>query len=871
MRSVLVFLFFFLLFGCYSQDVPLVNNNHPRIELSQNRFDWLKENISFGECEETYTRFKSSYDRDWVTYPTMYLVGSDESEWNFQFNSIDAFRMSKMTAFLLKMGTDGLAQKRIEYIIARYIEYLNQLNFDDYTGDTRENLLRTNCDYGSVLLDWTYNDIPEEQEQDLAIALFRVFEYFMGNYVLTSSGDSYVTSHNIYNCVLTMRAALALHNAEGLSASQKADVDSWYKTLFDKWENGILPAFAYFRDDDGGWNWGAAYATFGLPDQYQFFDDMLYATGKNYYQEQDWIRESINQYWYFYRPDNYTIHLGDAIVDRDQADRGMYRNAAQYADPRSQYLVQIYANYPYVHNTALVFNKLIYQNFEAANVKHPQPPLNWWADKTGLAVSRTSWNNDATMLWYYCAPAKRADHEHRDNNTFTIIKDKPLILDAGYYDSYGSSHYNNYYSRTIAHNTICVFDESEGYGNFGRSASNDGGQIETNRLENLYEVFDKDHIRGKWIRYASGEDYVYHISDAADSYASNKLDRFERRLLFHKPDKVLVLDHLHLLNINSKERKAKYVNHFANRPDISGKLLNSAVADKIMTYNGQDYKSVNGKGSIAVRTLLPESTTTTLIGGSAYEYWVNGTNYPPDADIDFENLHPGSWRIEVEPVEVVENLVFLHTLKIGDDKNLANAGGKLLRNENTIGVDWENNLYLFHAKGDTAAIFYSVNPLDGNRRIKIFALDMKSNTSFGVFVDDVLERTGESNSSGIFELTVDLGEGQHSLVVRDTVAGDPNPNTDPEPDPAPEPDDESDGQVKVYPNPNTGNFIVLINDSEIKEFTISTFDSVGRKVHEHSNLGNRADLDYSTFTAGVYFLIIKYLDKKVKRKIIIVD
>jgi len=248
MRSTLVFLFFFLLFGCYSQDVPIINDIRPRVELDQNRFDWLKANISSGECKETYTRFKSSYDRDWITYPTMYLVGSDESKWNYEFNSIDALRMTKMTAFLLKIGTDGLAQKRCEFIIARFIEYLNELNFDDYSGDTRENLLRTNCDYGGTLLDWTYDDMPIDLQQDFAIALYRVLEYFMDNYVLTRYGNSYVTSHNIYNCVLTMHAALALHNADGLTSSQKSKVNTWYQTLFDKWDKGILPAFAHFRD-----------------------------------------------------------------------------------------------------------------------------------------------------------------------------------------------------------------------------------------------------------------------------------------------------------------------------------------------------------------------------------------------------------------------------------------------------------------------------------------------------------------------------------------------------------------------------------------------------------------------------------------------
>ncbi|MBI9059340.1 MAG: T9SS type A sorting domain-containing protein [Labilibaculum sp.] len=873
----------FILIGFFSissfQVYAQVNANRPRIELGKERFDWLKSNISSGDSGDTYSSFKNSYDNNWITDSDHYLAGSDANQWSYSWNSTDAFVLSKMTAFLLQLGSDNLAKDRCEFIIGEYITYLDGINFNNYSGDTQENLLRNNCDYGGILLDWTYDHINSTLRQDLAVSFYRMLEFFMENYILTSSGNSYVSSHNIRNCVMTMRAAIALHGADGLSSSQKTQVNSWFTTLLDKWESGILPAFAHFRDDDGAWNWGAAYGMFGFPPQYQLFDDMKYGTDRDYYQSQAWIKESINQYWYFYRPDNYCIHLGDAIVKLDQANRVMYRHAAEYDDARSKYLVQMYNQSQYLRNSNLVFAKLMYKDFTQSTVPHPQPPLNYWADKTGLSVSRTSWNEDATMLWFYNAPAKRTDHEHRDNNTFTIIKDKPLIVDAGFYDSYATSHYNNYYSRTIAHNSICVYDGTESYRNLGRSVSNDGGQIESDRLENLDDVFSEEHKRGKWIRYASADHYSYQVADAADSYQSNKLDRFERRLLYHKPDRVIVLDHLHLLNTSSRVRKAKYINHFVNKPTINGNVTNTQVADRIVTYNGKDYKTTNGKGSVAIRTLLPELTSTTLIGGSGYEYWVDGTNYPPNQSIDLENEHPGYWRIEVEPTAVKENQVFLHTIKIADNTNPANAGGKLHSNETSIGIDWENHLYLFHAEGDTASISYSVSELPGNRSITVFALDLKSNTTFGVFIDEVLKRTGDSNSDGILELNVDLSEGNHTLVVKDTIAGDPDPDDPDDPDPDdPDPDDpdpeepneERLGLVKVYPNPNNGEFSIEIDEDEVNEFVVNIYDSNGRMMSQHQESGNRADLDLSALTAGLYFLVIKYMGKTVKKKIVII-
>ncbi|PKQ63868.1 hypothetical protein BZG02_07560 [Labilibaculum filiforme] len=880
MKGFKLFVLILFFIQSFSQAYSQVNANRPRIELGQERFDWLKSNISGGDSGSTYITFINSYNNSWITNSNHYLAGSNSAQWTYDWNDDDSFMLAKMTAFLVQLGTDNLAKARSEFIIENYIRYLDGIDFANYSGDTQENLLRKNCEYGAILLDWTYNDIPVSLRQRLASSFYRVLEYFMNNYVLTSSGNSYVSSHNINNCIMTMRAAIALYQADGLSSSQLSQVNSWYQTLLGKWENGILPAFSHFRDDDGGWNWGAAYGKINLPIQYQFFDDMKFGTDRDYYKSQAWIKESINQYWYYFRPDNHCIHLGDAIVKLDQADRVMYRHAAEFTDARSQYLVQVYNQSQYLNNTILVFIKLLYKDFTAAYVPHPQPPLSWWSDKAGLSVSRTSWNEDASMLWFYNAPAKRADHEHRDNNTFTIIKDQPLLVDAGFYDSYGTSHYNNYYTRTIAHNSICVYDGTESYRNLGKNVSNDGGQIESNRLENLEDVFAPQHQRGKWIRYVSGKDYSYQVADAAASYATNKLDRFERRLLFHKPDRIIVLDHVHLLNTSSKVRKAKYINHFVNRPEISGSVTSTQVANNIITYNGTDYKTTNGRGSLAIRTLLPEQSKTTLIGGSGYEYWVDGTNYPPGRGVILENEHPGFWRIEVEPIAVKENTVFLHTIKIGDSSNPAGAGGKLFSNEGTIGVDWEDHLYLFDAQGDTASVAYSVNELPGNRSITVFAVDLKSNSSFGVFVDEVLEQTGDSNSEGILELKVNLSEGNHRLVVKDSLDEDPDPdNPDPDnpnpdnrdPDnPAPEnPEEESLGAVQVFPNPNNGEFSIHIENDEVIQFEVSVYDSNGRMLSQHQESGNRTVMDLSGLTAGFYFLVIRYMEKTVKKKIII--
>jgi len=67
-------------------------------------------------------------------------------------------------------------------------------------------------------------------------------------------------------------------------------------------------------------------------------------------------------------------------------------------------------------------------------------------------------------------------HTHLDQCSFSIEYRGGQALDAGLYDEYDSSHWRNYYSRTIAHNCILVDDPSETFIRYQDVISADGGQ-----------------------------------------------------------------------------------------------------------------------------------------------------------------------------------------------------------------------------------------------------------------------------------------------------------------------------------------------------------------------------------------------------------
>jgi hypothetical protein len=833
-----IFAAFLIIIGnvtLYSQPYPEIRQGRPRIYIDSSRWEWLRANkTTEGDYKTSYETFEYRYNNWWINDPELYLEGDDSTLWTWNWGSQYARNEAMFAIFMCQLNRDSLAMKRCRFLTQKAIDTINAVDYSTMAYYDEENFHRMFSDMASLMLDWCYYDLSDTLRRSLARAHYALNREFMNKFILSSAGNSYVSSHNAWNCVYANQNMLALYGADGLTAEENDTVLNWYKIVYDKWINGFLPCYGYYRDDDGGWNWGAAYAMWSLMDQFQMFDNMLAGTGKNFYYDLPWVQNSINQYWYFIQPDTYSIHLGDGIA-KFAADRVTYRHAQFFNDPRSIWLAQEYSKPEYYSSTPVIFMKLLYKDFTRPEIEKPSLPLDWWSDKVGLSVSRTSWDSSSVMTTFFCSPSKRAAHEHRDNNSFTVFKDKPLLIDAGYYDTYAGTHYRNYYQRTIAHNSICVYDSTETYTNFNQAASNDGGQIESQALQNYNDIFLPQNQRGVWLKYAAGSDYQYNIADAQLSYSPEKLDLYRRRFLFCKPNKIIVLDHLHLNKTETHQRKAQWLAHFVNRPEINGNAINTEVDDHIITYDGRDYFSKYGDGSIAIRTLLPENSETRLVGGWGYEYWVDGENYPPISPPDTINGAPGRWRIEVSPTAQTDSLIYLHTIRIGDSTLIAVCGGEVHQSPYSIGVDWDNTLYCFSKNGDTNVYHHYLNDIAGNRAVKIFALDIASGNYY-ILVDGETYAYVETDTAGIIHTQVELSEGNHSMEIVQT--------------PSIVKDSLSPYFIRIYPNPTYTELLFYSNSN--LETTIAIYNYHGEEVISCSETSK---IDISCLENGVYFVV----------------
>ncbi|HUU28740.1 MAG TPA: dockerin type I domain-containing protein [archaeon] len=276
--------------------------------------------------------------------------------------------------------------------------------------------------------------------------------------------------------------------------------------------------------------------------------------------------------------------------------------------------------------------------------------LSHYSPGAGYVYARSSWDEDATYFFFKCGDRFTA-HQHLDNGHFLICKYEELAGDGGHYDSFGSFHDVNYHLRTIAHNTILVYDQNETWPGIraGTVTGNDGGQHhnwphhngvvedaaawQTGR--NLYDIADI-------LAFEDQGRYLYVAGDCSRAYSTGKLEYFTRQIVFIRPGTFVIFDRV-------KSRRTTYKKTW---------LLQ---AMKPPTGEAPNLRITNGRGRLFVQTVLPTRSVVKLNSGSdLYSY--GGRSYPPESDTG----PAPECRIEISPFLPATVDYFLHVLTATD-------------------------------------------------------------------------------------------------------------------------------------------------------------------------------------------------------------
>jgi hypothetical protein len=272
----------------------------------------------------------------------------------------------------------------------------------------------------------------------------------------------------------------------------------------------------------------------------------------------------------------------------------------------------------------------------------------------GYVHARSSWKDDAAYFFFKCGP-RFTSHQHLDNGHFLIFKHEELLGDGGHFCDWGEVHSPNYYTRSIAHNTILVHDPDEVFKGIRNQDANhrngnDGGQafpwrhIHVNGGMEDMDVWNQNRElleTGEITAYEDQGSYLYVAGDCTKSYSPKKLESFTRQIVFLRGDGASTFVILDRVKSTNADFKKTFV----------------LQALKIPETKGEDLVITHGKGRLFVQTVLPTAVTKTLHqGDDLYAY--GGNNYPT---CEITGPAP-ECRIEISPTQPAKEDLFLHVM-----------------------------------------------------------------------------------------------------------------------------------------------------------------------------------------------------------------
>ncbi|MFP3903158.1 MAG: DUF4962 domain-containing protein, partial [Armatimonadota bacterium] len=243
-------------------------------------------------------------------------------------------------------------------------------------------------------------------------------------------------------------------------------------------------------------------------------------------------------------------------------------------------------------------------------------------------------------------------HSHNDQNTFNLAAfNEPLLIDTGYYHSYGDDHHAGWTMRTKAHN--CILVDGTGQPNSDSSAY------------------------GRLIDFQQGEQFMYSAGEAKWAYTEVDLSRFTRHCLWLKPDLFFIYDQLEA----PEEHTYQYLLHAVDRMGID---------------EGAQRVDVRGeKGACRVTLLEP----------TGLEFSQTDVFDPPAKrwrdDRPFEM--PNQWHLTAETPQPDDSMRFLSTIEVGradedltDDVSALSGEGwtgvKMQRDDSTVYVGFARGI-----------------------------------------------------------------------------------------------------------------------------------------------------------------------------------
>ncbi|MCQ2135414.1 MAG: DUF4962 domain-containing protein [Bacteroidales bacterium] len=421
------------------------------------------------------------------------------------------------------------------------------------------------------------------------------------------------------------------------------------------------------------------------------------------------------------RPDGQVLPAGDTNHSREKEasySLPMMLAASYYNDP--------YLQFEYERNISLephtLMFRLLWQDFDLTGKAPDSLPLSRYSGSPfGWMTARTGWDAWSVVAEMKINEQYVGNHQHLDGGSFQIYYRGPLAIDTGMYQGstggYNSDHNKNYTKRTIAHNSLLIYDPSEvyecyAYGGEGQTpvAVNEGGQRLVGKgwdtCRSFEDLLSEEYTVGKTLAHGFGPDkkkpeYTLLKGDITKAYRAAKVSDVRRSFVFLNlgatdvPAAMIVCDHV--VSTDASFPKT-WLLHSIEEPSIDGQSFTVG-----RTKDGD-------QGMLRCDVLWPKDAKISKVGGPGMEFFSGGKNWPNKPRTKDIAGESGSWRIEENPGQSACEDVFLNVMQVADNgcKTLRSVAS--IEGEGVVGALIADRAVLFARDGGV---------LDGNFRFTL--------------------------------------------------------------------------------------------------------------------------------------------------------
>lgn len=699
-------------------EIPIPPTVHPRLYLRSSDIPELRERLKNPEIQKTIAKIKKlGVDRT----PEEEAKAPDRSGFRYYAENRGVTSRVQLEAL------DYLLNKKKSVARKAIVAMLDTLRNTNYgkKGDlSRASGQMLMC--GAMVYDWCYDQMKDSEKKAYINEFVRISKTMECGYPPKNTEP--IAGHSSEWMVMRdmLSAAIAIYD----------EFPEMYNHVMTMLCRDYIPVRNYVY---AGHNYhqGTSYANVRFSnDLFSLWILDRMGAGAVYDPAQQFV---MYDFLYRRRPDGMVLPAGDV----NPGIGGSYGLPAMlaYSYYKDPYLAYEYKRNTKIDNHCLIFD-VLWRDY-TIEPKSPEtlPLTKYSGTPFGWMIARTGWDKNSVIAEMKINEHFVGNHQHMDGGAFQIYYKGPLAIDAGAYHGtsggYNSPHNKNFFKRTVAHNSLLVFDPNEKFAswNYGGTdktefADNDGGQrMPGDRWEtcrSFADLLSDEYTTGQVLAHGIGGDYMapeysYLSGDITKAY-SDKVKEVKRSFVF--------------LNLKSEKVPAAMVvfdKVVSKNPEFKKHWLLHSIEQPQVSENGIIIKRTKDgdSGMLSNTVLLPakENLDMQVIGGKGKEFWVNGTNYAnaPQAGRPDPRNERGEWRVEVSPSAPANEDYFLNVIQVADNNCNELHKASLLKGENLVGAVIADRIVTFSKNGETINGKAEMD-VQGNGTFKFVMTDMKPGT-----------------------------------------------------------------------------------------------------------------------------------------------